>query len=150
MPKRSATEPRTSRRIWVQERDLDMLAALGRARLLTAPMLEWLTFPSWRTRYRAAREQQAGGESVTYQVTRNLHVRLAGLVDLGLLARITRTAEHGTLVYQRLADAYTITEAGAETLCERRSVDLDTLWYIDHRTRAVQNLEHSLTIGQCY
>ena len=70
-----------------------MLAALGVARLLTAPMLEWLTFPTWRTRYRAVREQQAGGESIAYQVTRNLHVRIAGMVELGLIARITRTAE---------------------------------------------------------
>jgi hypothetical protein len=54
----------------------------------------------------------------------------------------------GSLVFNRLPDAYALTEAAL--LCARRGFDMAGLYYEDSRRRSIQNLEHSIAIGTFY
>ena len=64
--------------------------------------------------------------------------------------RVARSVERASIVYNRLPDAYTLTEAGAGLLCSRRGYELDDLWYEDPRRRSIKNFEHSVAIGTFY
>lgn len=138
---------KAARRMRLQPRDVAMLHSLSCARYLTACALEWLHFDTWRVRYRALAEQQA---TDTYQASSNLYHHMAGLQAAGLVARLGRTFESGTLSFRRQADAYALTSAGAELLADQRGCDIETLWYEEHRQKAIQNFEHRVAIGVFY
>src|SRR5215217_6934927 len=89
VPERNAARSGRSATL-IQARDLVMLRSLADARLLTAEALEWLHFPSWRTRYRRCIEQQDAPNDARYQASSNLYRRLRGLCDGQYLQRITR------------------------------------------------------------
>ena len=74
----------------VTRRDLDMLASIVVARYLTAEALEWLHWPTWRDRWKAA---QAGGKAEEYRPAPHLYRRLSHLVDAGLLYKLRRPIE---------------------------------------------------------
>jgi DNA-binding PadR family transcriptional regulator len=130
--------------IRLQERDLDMLHSLSIGRYLTVQALEWLHFPTWRERWR---RHQLGGNGAYYPLP-NVYRRLEGLRAGGLAQTIRRSVERAALTFNRLADVYALTEAGAELLAERRG--LDDLDYSDARQRSLQNLEHSVAIATIY
>ncbi|MFV9505972.1 MAG: replication-relaxation family protein [Oscillochloridaceae bacterium umkhey_bin13] len=144
---RDATRRTGLPRMHLQPRDVAMLASLSEARYLTACALEWLHFATWRTRYRAFAEQQA---STRYQASSNLYHRLAGLQAAGLVSRLGRSAESGTLSFRRQADAYALTAAGAEVLADQLGGEREGLWYETQRPKAIQNFAHRVAIGVCY
>jgi hypothetical protein len=136
--------------ILIQERDLDMLSSIACGRVLTTEPLEWLHFASWRTRYRNYAACHDGTDTPGYQPNSNLYRRLRGLCAGQFVRRITRALNQGRTAYYRLPDAYVLTEAGAELLCERRGVERRSLWYTPARARAIQNLDHAVAIGRLY
>lgn len=138
------------RPIQLQPRDLDMLHTLAVARLLTATELEWLHFPTWRTRYKRYLIQLRTDSTVHYRVVPHLYQRLKALVIAGYLQRITRTTGYARTIYTRMPNIYLLTQAGADLLASTRDLDPATLWTEDVRRRSIQNLEHSLAIAQVY
>lgn len=140
------------RPIQIQERDLALLESLSSGRYLTAAALEWLHYPSWRTRYKRFLDQQQADPTLIYRPTNEVYRRLVSMRAgaTPLVYRLTRTSERARLIYTRLADAYTLAEAGAELICMRRGYELDTLWYEDPRVRSIKNFEHSVAIGTYY
>ena len=139
-------------RIRLQSRDLDILHSLGVGRYLTIQALEWLHIPSWRTRWQAHQEANGNGTAKRgYYPLPNLYRRLEGLRGGGYVMVIRRTVERATVVFNRLADVYALTEAGAELLAQQRpGVDLDSLVWEGQRPRALQNLEHTVSIALFY
>jgi hypothetical protein len=144
---RTAVQP-----IRLQERDLDMLLSISVGRYLSVPAIEWLHYPAWRERYRAFLEQQKTDPAATFYPTPKLYTRLRALRDGSspLVQRLMRSVERASVVFNRLPDAYVLTEAGAELLCTRRGYELDQLWYEDPRKRSIKNFEHSVAIGTFY
>jgi hypothetical protein len=138
--------------IHLQERDLDMLLSISAGRYLTVPAIEWLHYPGWRERYKAYLDHRKTDASATYYPAPKLYKRLRALREAPtpLVYRLARSVERATVVFNRLPDAYVLTEAGAELLCERRGFELDQLWYEDPRKRAIKNFEHSVAIGTFY
>jgi hypothetical protein len=132
----------------LQERDLAMLHSLAVARLLTAEALEWLHMPSWRVRYRAWAER-AEKQTPPYQPSSNLYRRLRGLCASRAIRRITRTVDSSQTTYYRLPDAFALTPAGVELLLTYNAVDSGRP-LVAPRGRAIQNLDHALTIGRLY
>ena len=122
----------------LQERDLDMLHSVSTARFLTAQ--------AFRAHY--ARLQQ--GIASDYRPSPNIYRRIAGLEAGGLLQRVVRRSDQASLAYGRLPDIFALTEAGADVLASKRGLVFDDLWFETVRQRTLQNLEHSLGIGQVY
>jgi len=131
--------------ILLQPRDLDMLASLGTARMLTAVYLEWLHFPQWRSHYRRSLEQ---GQQATYQVRPHLYERLAGLRERGLIARIDRASL--VLQSQSVPAAFALTSQGVTLLSDQREIVKTALWAVPSRSTLLQQTEHMLLIGRCY
>lgn len=144
---RTAVQP-----IHLQGRDLDMLLSLSAGRYLTVPAIEWLHYPGWRERYKAYFDQRKTDPAATCYPTPKLYTRLRALREdaLPLVFRLARSVERATIVFNRLPDAYVLSEAGAELLCMRRDYELDQLWYEDPRKRSIKNFEHSVAIGTFY
>lgn len=136
-------------RILLQERDLDILASLAEARLLTVECLEWLHFDSWRTRYRSWIER-ADHSSQTYQPSSNLYRRLRGLHDRRLVRRVTRALNAGESIFYRLPDAYALTSAGVDLLAAQRGEERPAAELVLQRRRAIQNVDHTMAIGRLY
>ena len=137
-------------KIRLQARDLDMLHSLGIARYLSVQGLEWLHVPTWRARWEAHRQNGEAGKRGYYPLP-NLYRRLEGLRGGGYIVAVRRTVERATVVFSRLADVYALTEAGAELLADQRpGVDLDSLIWEGQRPRALQNLEHTVSIASVY
>ncbi|WP_097653929.1 replication-relaxation family protein [Candidatus Chloroploca asiatica] len=134
-------------RMRLQPRDVAMLASLAEARYLTAWALEWLHFPSWRTRYHAA---VTAGTVSRYQASSNLYHRLGLLQAHGLIIRLARIADSLTVRVRRSADAYALTPLGATILTEYGPLEPEQIWCDDHRSKALQNFEHRIAIGVCY
>ena len=141
-------QPKRTRTIQLQPRDLGMLASISTGRMLTAEALEWLHFPSWRRRFRAY--QEAHGNADGYAPAPDLYRRLAAMTAAGYVRTIARTTERARWAHHRLPNAYTLTEAGAELLVTRAGYDRATLWAAESRERSLKNLEHSLVIGRYY
>lgn len=134
--------------IRLQPRDLDILHSLGVARFLTVQALEWLHYPSWRKNW--IKHQQESMANRSYYPAPNLYRRLEGLRGGGYVVAIKRTQERATVTFNRLADTYALTEAGADLLAAHRAIDLTTLSIEGTRPRALQNLEHSVGIAVFY
>jgi hypothetical protein len=151
MPQRAShpADPARRHAMVLQERDLDMLGSLAVARLLTAEALEWLHVPSWRVRYRAWAEQ-GGDQTSHYEPSSNLYRRLRGLCDSRIIRRITRAVDSGHTMYYRVPDAYALTNTGAELLLTRRATERGASDVSVPRAHAIQNLDHSITIGRLY
>lgn len=75
---------------------------------------------------------------------------MAQLRSCDLVRVVARRSDAASIAVTRLPDIYTLTRAGAALLSEQRGFDLNELWVEPVRQRAVQNLEHSLAIGQVY
>jgi hypothetical protein len=125
-----------------------MLRSLADARLLTAEALEWLHFPSWRTRYRRCIEQQDAPNDARYQASSNLYRRLRGLCDGHSIQRVSRAVAAASTMFYRVPDAYGLTAAGVELLAAHDGVDAAAA--IAPRKRAIQNLDHAVAIGRFY
>ena len=138
--------------IRLQERDLDMFVSLSIGRYLSVPAIEWLHYPGWRERYKAYLEKRKMDPTAVFYPAPNIYHRLVALRagPEPLVHRVARTVERASVVYNRLPDAYTLTEAGAGLLCSRRGYELDDLWYEDPRRRSIKNFEHSVAIGTFY
>lgn len=137
-------------KIRLQARDLDMLHSLGIARYLSVQALEWLHVPTWRARWQAHQQNGQSGNRGYYPLP-NLYRRLEGLRGGGYTVAVRRTVERATVVFSRLADVYALTEPGAELLADQRpAVDLDSLVWEGQRVRALQNLEHTVSIAMLY
>jgi Replication-relaxation len=151
--------------IRLQERDLDICVSLSIARYLSVLAIEWLHYNEWegkrkgetikggwRERYKAYLDQRKADPSAVYYPAPNIYHRLAALRagPEPLVRRVARSVERASLVFNRLPDAYALTEAGAALLCARRGFDLASLYYEDPRRRSIQNLEHSIAIGTFY
>ena len=134
----------------LQSRDLDILHSLSIARFLTAQELEWLHYPAWRSIYKAHYEQAQKGQESHYRPAPNFYRRMAQLRSCDLVRVVARRSDAASVAITRLPDIYTLTRAGAALLSEQRGLDLNELWVEPVRQRAVQNLEHSLAIGQVY
>ena len=134
--------------IRLQPRDLDMLHSLGVARFLTVQALEWLHYPSWRENW--TKHQQQPTPKRSYYPAPNLYRRLEGMRGGGYLVNIKRAQERATVSFNRLADVCALTNAGAELLAEYCGIDIDQLSVHPKAPRALQNLEHSVTIAQFY
>jgi hypothetical protein len=151
MARQSQASTRKAHNIWIQPRDLEMLLSIGTTRMLTTQMLEWLHFASWRDRYKERiKEAEITSKTAAYRPARQVHERLAGMEHYGLIMRSTRTADRGMTHFQRLPDVFALTHAGADLLCARLGVELRELSITERRARAIQNLEHSIAIGQFY
>lgn len=131
-------------RIRLQQRDIDILHSLAVGRYLTVQAIEWLHFPTWWSRWQ---QHQASGVKAYYPLP-NVYKRLEGLRAGGMVQSIKRTADRASLVFQRLADVYALTEAGADLLFEHR--DLDHVEYTDTKKRSLTHLEHSVAIAMVY
>ena len=144
---RTAVQP-----IRLQERDLDMLRSISTGRYLSVPAIEWLHYPGWRERYKVYFEQRKTDAAATFYPTPKLYKRLRALREgpTPFVYRLARSVERATVVFNRLPDAYVLTEAGAELLCARRGYELEQLWYEDPRKRSIKNFEHSVAIGTFY
>lgn len=129
----------------IQPRDIAMLASLEAGRLLQAEALEWLHFPSWRTRYKRQAERRE-----PYEPSSHVYERLAGLRDHGLIASVERSVDLARRVFTRLPAAYVLLQSGAELLCAQHDRAIETLYWERSRKRSLQNLEHSVAIGTCY
>ena len=139
------------RHTWIQERDIEILRHIVNARILTVQEIEWLCFQEWRARYRAAVElAQQTQQYITYEIARRARLRVKGMVDHGLLTRITRTTERGVRQFKRLPDGYTITSEGAVLLATTDGIESKTIWTADQRGQALQNMEHAIGIGTFY
>jgi hypothetical protein len=125
------------------------LRSIGAARLLTAQAIEWLHFETWRDRYKAFL-QQAHDQKHIYHPQRRVYTRLAGLERYGLILRMSRTTSQGVLQFRALPDAFGLSATGADLLYARRGVELSELSILPRRQRALQNMEHSIAIGQFY
>jgi hypothetical protein len=138
--------------IRLQERDLDMLLSISIGRYLPVPAIEWLHYPAWRGRYKAYLDQRETDAAATFYPTPKLYKRLRAMREgsMPLVNRLVRSVERATVVFNRLPDAYALTEAGAELLCMRRGYEMDELWYEDPRKRSIKNFEHSVAIGTFY
>lgn len=134
----------------LQDRDLDMLHSISTARFLTAQALEWVHYPAWREHYRAHYARLQQGIESDYRPSPNIYRRIAGLEAGGLLQRVVRRSDQASLAYGRLPDIFALTEAGADVLASKRGLAFDELWFETVRQRTLQNLEHSLAIGQVY
>jgi hypothetical protein len=144
---RSTVQP-----IRLQERDLDMLLSISHGRYLPVPAIEWLHYPGWRERYKAYLDGRKTDASSAYYPAPKLYKRLRALREAPtpFVYRLARSVERATVVFNRLPDAYVLTEAGAELLCAQRGFELEQLWYEDPRKRAIKNFEHSVAIGTFY
>ncbi len=137
--------------IRLQPRDLDMLQSLGVARFLTVQALEWLHYPAWRENWTAHQNAQKEAEAKrAYYPQPNLYRRLEGLRGGGYIVSIKRTQERAAVVFNRLADVYALTEAGAELLATERGLDPESLTVEGLRPRSLTNLEHSVSIALVY
>lgn len=137
--------------IRIQPRDYDTLYSLGVARFLTVQALEWLHYPTWRKNWTAFQGAQRQGTATrSYYPQPNLYRRLEGLAGGKLVASIRRVQERATLTFNRLADVYALTEAGAELLAVERGIDPDALSVEGTRPRSLTNLEHSVSIALVY
>jgi hypothetical protein len=137
------------RKFQVTRRDLEMLASIVVARYLTAEALEWLHWPTWRDRWKAA---QAAGKAAEYRPAPHLYRRLTHLVDAGLLYKLRRPVERSWDTFGRAPDVYMLSPDGVEMLA---SYHPD--WHIDDivyptrkRERSYQNIAHGVAIGQLY
>jgi hypothetical protein len=142
-------------RIQLQPRDLDMLASLGAARMLTVPAIEWLHYPHWRERYRRYLEQADPALPRAYRPRAQVYARMARLRDCHLVATIARRVDRKVALhyrqYESLPAVYCLTPAGSELLLEQRHAHIAPLWVYHERSgRSVQNTDHSALIGQCY
>jgi hypothetical protein len=133
----------------VTRRDLEMLASIVVARYLTAEALEWLHFPTWRDRWKAA---QAAGKADVYRPAPHLYRRLTHLVEAGLLYKLRRPIERSWDTFGRAPDVYMLSPDGVEMLA---SYHPD--WHIDDivyptrkRERSYQNIAYGAAIGQAY
>ena len=135
--------------IHLQERDLDMLLSISHGRYLSVSALEWLHYPGWRECYKAYLDDRKIDTSATYYPAPKLYKRLRALREgpTPFVYRLARSVERATVVFNRLPDAYALTEAGAELLCAHRGFELAQLWYEEPRKRASKNFEHSVAIG---
>lgn len=134
-------------RVQLQERDLNMLASIGQARMLTAGYLEWLHFPQWRGHYRRYLERAERDPLALYKIRPHLYERLAALRSRGLLASVDR-ARPG----QREAPpaAYALTRRAVALLGATRELARPALWALPSRSSPPQQTEHMLLIGRCY
>jgi hypothetical protein len=137
------------RPLLLQERDLDMLYSIAEGHYLTVPSLEWLHFASWRRRYRAAGARATDPAAWPYQPSSNLYRRIAGLWRSGYLQRIIRPLVHARMLSQRLVDAYTLTRAGADLLCDQRGDAIETLCAAALRRSRIP-LAQRVALGQWY
>jgi hypothetical protein len=141
-----------ARPIRLQERDLDILLSLSVGRYLTVPAIEWLHWPGWRERYKVYLEQRKASPAAIFYPKPAVYTRLVALRagDDPLVYRVVRAAEQGSVIYNRLPDAYVLAEAGAALLCLRRGYEMGDLWYENPRKRSIKNFEHSVSIGTFY
>ena len=137
------TPPRSD--TYLTARDMAVLHTLGIARLLTIPALEWLHWPSWAARWAAAQQRQ----DAYYKPSTRAYTRLAALRRAGYVQRFARAVADGTATVRREADAYALTERGAERLRAAGRWEPGMIW-LPRRERSVQHLAHSVAIGQTY
>jgi hypothetical protein len=148
MARHSQYTTRKARTIWVQPRDLEILLSIGTARMLTIQHVEWLHFASWRKRYVEATDlRKTDPKAPAYRPARQVHERLAGMEQHGLLSRATGTTDRGSSYFRRLPDVFSLTSAGADLLCAQLGVEPEELSVVERRIRAIQNLEHTIAIG---
>ena len=136
-----------SRRFSLTTRDVEMLESIATARYITAEALEWLHFPTWRTRWKAAK---AAGKAESYRPAPHLYRRLNHLLDYGLVYRLRRPVERSLETFGREPDLYLLTDEGAETIGTYGSIPFDDLHVTRKRTRSYHNLGHAAMIGQVY
>jgi hypothetical protein len=136
------------KRIQLQPRDLDILASVAIARLLTAQEIEWLHYPAWRAHYRAYLAQPE--PRPPYRIRPRVYRRLAELRACGLLTTAARRSYQVQDAYDAIPSAVCLTHAGVALLMAERDVDPDTLLLVPHPERAAQHSEHTLQIGRCY
>ncbi|MBA3470398.1 MAG: replication-relaxation family protein [Herpetosiphonaceae bacterium] len=137
------------RKFQVTKRDLDMLASIVVARYLTAEALEWLHWPTWRDRWKAA---QAAGKADEYRPAPHLYRRLSHLVDAGLLYKLRRPIERSWDTFGRAPDVYMLSPDGVEMLASYHpdwTID-DIVYPTRKRERSYQNIAHGAAIGQTY
>ena len=141
-----------ARPIRLQERDLAILLSLSVGRYLTVPAIEWLHWPGWRERYKNYLEERKTNQAAIFYPKPAVYTRLIALRagDNPLVYRVVRAADQGSVIYNRLPDAYVLAEAGAALLCLRRGYELGDLWYENPRKRSIKNFEHSVSIGTFY
>ncbi len=137
------------RKFQVTKRDLDMLASIVVARYLTAEALEWLHWPTWRDRWKAA---QAADKAEVYRPAPHLYRRLNHLVDAGLLYKLRRPIERSWDTFGRAPDVYMLSPDGVEMLAGYHpdwTID-DIVYPTRKRERSYQNIAHGTAIGQAY
>jgi hypothetical protein len=137
-----------TRRFYLTPRDVQMLASINVGRYMTAQGLEWLHWPTWRTRWRAA---QAAGTSENYRPAPHLYRRLNHLVDYEILYRLRRPIERSRDTFGRAPDVYMLAALGARLLAERHEgTCIEDCYYTRKRERSFQNVEHGAQIGLLY
>lgn len=112
------------------ERDLDILESIGRARFLTAQMVEWLHFPPQKGR-------RAKGFSS------NCRKRLRLLWQVGYIERLW-------IDHFNTPAIYGLSGKGAKTLALYRGINTDELAVVGRRKPSPLFLEHGLAIAQTY
>lgn len=130
----------------VTERDIAILESVEAARYLTVEHLQWLHWPVWRERLRAA---QAGGRDPDYG-PRKSYTRVRFLAQAGYLTPIVRLGNRGKTTFERLGNVYCITRAGCAAIAERRGRSLEELWWEERSERALLTLEHRVALGAFY
>jgi hypothetical protein len=151
MARQGQGTPRKPRNIWIQDRDLAILQSIGVARLLTTQAIEWLHFNTWRERFKKTSDTaEKERKKPIYHPQRRVYTRLAGLEHHGLIVRLSRTTSQGILMFRALPDAFGLTSAGADLLQTHCGVEQSELSTLPRRRYALQNMEHTVAIGQFY
>lgn len=158
------SKTRRSTLISLQQRDIEILKSVGSARLLTTVQIDWLHGTNgqtdhrtdrdkngWRDRYRA----HINNSGSIYRASRRIDLRVHGLEQRGFLVRIRRSVSYASTDFKRLADCIGLTTEGLEIIEDyvtrtEQPFNRSSYTTVDPRTRTIQNIEHTLAIGQFY
>ncbi len=132
------------------ERDVAMLASIGRAGVLTATALEWLHWPTWEARYRTWRATRPDLPTALYRPTTRVYDRLRGVAARGLITRIPRVAESGPLLGRRITDALLLTEQGVAALRQADRWDEARMSLVRVRDQRTTIMQHGVAVGDTY
>ena len=143
-------EPNPAPRFHPTPRDLEMLWSLSQARYLTAEELEWLHFPTWRTRWTAWHAKHTAGDPARYLPSAQLYSRLRGMEALKLIYRLKRPTMLAVSTFRREPDLFFLGERGAELLANTWGLEPETLHYGTPRERSYALLPHQAAVGRAY
>lgn len=144
------SESNTAPRFRPTLRDLEMLFSLSQARYLTADALEWLHFPTWRTRWTAWNEKHTAGDPARYLPSAQLYSRLRSMEALRLIYRLKRPTMLAVTTFRREPDLFFLGERGATLLANHWGLELETLHYGTPRERSYALLPHQAAVGRAY